>query len=178
MNSIDQNQPEQNRKNLSGKEAIEKLQKTVKSAPNCFFCTAVTEGVWAGARPMNVRKVDDAGHVWFLSASDSEKDQDLVSDPTVKLYFQESTHSGFLCLDGRATVSRDRAKIEEFWEPVMKTWFTEGIDDPRISVIKVVPISGYYWDTKHGETVAGIKMLIGSMIGQTLDDSIQGTLSF
>jgi general stress protein 26 len=59
---------------------------------------------------------------------------------------------------------------------VLKTWFTQGIDDPRITVIKVVPSEGYYWDTKHGNLVAGIKMMLGAMLGKTLDDSIEGTL--
>jgi hypothetical protein len=58
----------------------------------------------------------------------------------------------------------------------MKVWFTEGKDDPRISVIKVTPTSGYYWDTKHGSAVAFTKMLIGSIIGTTLDDSVEGIL--
>ncbi len=58
----------------------------------------------------------------------------------------------------------------------MKTWFTEGVDDPRITVIRVQPNEGYYWDTKHGSAVAGIKMLIGAAISKTLDDSIEGTL--
>jgi general stress protein 26 len=59
---------------------------------------------------------------------------------------------------------------------MLKTWFTEGKDDPRIAVIEVVPSEGYFWDTKHGGTVAGIKMLIGAALGVTLDDSIEGTL--
>jgi hypothetical protein len=41
---------------------------------------------------------------------------------------------------------------------------------------KVAPTDGYYWDTKHGTAVAGIKMLIGAALGKTLDDSIEGTL--
>jgi general stress protein 26 len=94
----------------------------------------------------------------------------------VRLYFQGSPHSDFLHLSGRATVSTDRAKIEELWEPLLKTWFTGGADDPRITVIKVTPTHGYYWDTKHGNTVAYVKMLIGAAVGTTLDDSIEGTL--
>lgn len=125
---------------------------------------------------MSVQKIDDAGTLWFLSANDSHKDQELLEDPTVRLYFQGSAHSDFLILNGRATVSADRQKIEELWEPLMKTWFTEGIDDPRISVIQVVPTDGYYWDTKHGNAVAGIKMMIGAALGKTMDDSIEGTL--
>ena len=60
----------------------------------------------------------------------------------------------------------------------LKTWFTEGIDDPRITVIRFAPEGGYYWDNKHGNAVAGIKMLIGAAIGKTLDDSIEGRLGF
>ena len=98
------------------------------------------------------------------------------SDPAVRLLMQGSKHSGFLALDGHATISRDRARIEALWNPIMKTWFTGGQDDPRITVIKVTPTSGYYWDNKHGDLVAATKMVVGAAIGKTLDDSIEGSL--
>ncbi len=81
-----------------------------------------------------------------------------------------------MTLYGKAAVNKDKAKIKELWQPIIKTWFTEGIDDPRISVIKVTPEDGYYWDTKHGTIVAFLKMAAGAITGQTLDDSIEGTL--
>ena len=130
-----------------------------------------------GIRPMNVRKVDDEGVLWFLSASDSHKNQELDRTSEVVLLFQGSTHSDFLQLSGIASVSRDPEKIKELWEAVLKTWFTEGVDDPRITVIKVVPDQGHYWDNKHGNMVAGIKMMIGAISGKTLDDSIQGEVA-
>lgn len=175
MDSINQNQEEQNRADLSGGGAIEKIRALVDKAGTCFFCTKVAMG-GSGARPMSVQKIDEEGTLWFLSANDSHKNHELVIAPEVTLYFQGSPHSDFLVLEGDATVSTSREKIEELWEPILKTWFTEGIDDPRISVIKVVPTEGYYWDTKHGNAVAGIKMLIGAALGKTMDDSIEGTL--
>ncbi len=59
----------------------------------------------------------------------------------------------------------------------IKTWFTEGMEDPRLTAIRVRPAEGYYWDTKHGGAVAGVKMLIGTAIGRTMDDSVEGRLS-
>lgn len=176
MDSINKNQPEDNREDLRGKAAIERIKEMIKSAPSCFFCTASSSGGSQGVRPMSVQEVDAEGSLWFLSAADSHKNRELALDPSVKLFFQGSAHSGFLALTGRGSVSTDRQKIKELWEPVLKTWFTEGIDDPRITVIKVVPSEGYYWDNKHGNAVAGIKMLIGAAIGKTLDDSIEGNL--
>jgi general stress protein 26 len=175
MDSINRNQPERNRENLSGRDAVKKIKDLVDEAKSCFFCTA-GEGLEVHARPMSVQEVDDEGNLWFLSATDSEKNEELQTDASVKLFFQGSAHSDFMELNGIANVTRDREKIEELWEPVVKTWFTEGKDDPRISVIKVTPTEGYYWDTKHGRAIAGIKMLIGATIGKTLDDSIEGKL--
>jgi len=176
MDSINRNQTEENRADLSGQDAIEQIKTLVKQAQTCFFCTAGSTSGASGARPMSVQQVDDGGNVWFLSADDSHKNAELALDPSVKLYFQGSAHSDFLQLNGHATISRDKAKIKELWEFIVKTWFTEGVDDPRITVIKVAPSEGYYWDTKHGNAVAGIKMLIGATIGKTMDNSIEGTL--
>lgn len=125
---------------------------------------------------MSVQQVDDSGNLWFLSADDSHKNQELANDSGVQLFFQGSAHSDFLTVSGEATITRDKEKIEELWEPIVKTWFTEGVDDPRITAIKFAPKSGFYWDTKHGTAVAGVKMLIGAAIGKTLDDSIEGEL--
>lgn len=174
MNSIDEQQRERNHEDLTGRRAVERIKATVDKAQTCFFCTGGAVVGADGIRPMNVRKVDDDGALWFLSASDSHKNQELDRTSEVVLLFQGSPHSDFLQLSGTASVSRDPQKIKELWEPVLKTWFTEGVDDPRITVIKVVPDQGYYWDNKHGNMVAGIKMVIGAMSGKTLDDSIQG----
>lgn len=176
MNSIDRNQPEDNHEDLRGTEAVARIRHIVEKAETCFFCSAVAFGDTGGSRPMAVQQVDDDGTIWFLSAIDSLKNQEVAEDPHVTLYFQASPHSGFLVLDGLATLSRDRAMIDKLWRPLARTWFTGGKDDPRISVIRFTPQSGYYWDVKHGNAVAGIKMLIGAALRTTLDDSIQGTV--
>jgi general stress protein 26 len=175
MSSINQNQPEENHQDLQGQEAVAKIKEIVDIAKACFFCTKAATGESIGARPMNVRKVDDKGNLWFLSADDSRINNEIALNPYVTLYFQGSPHSDFVQLNGRATISRDQEKIKELWEAI-KTWFTEGVNDSRITVVKVIPSVGYYWDNKHGNMVAGVKILIGAAIGKTLDDSIEGSL--
>lgn len=176
MNSINQQQPEDNMKDLGGPEAIAKIKEMVDSAKSCFFLTNIKTGLPVSIRPMSVQKVDDEGNLWFLSANDSHKDSEIIKDPLVHLLFQGSAHSDFLNIYGLAQVSEDKEKIKELWEPIMKVWFTEGEDDPRISVIKVEPTEGYYWDNKHGNAIAFVKMLAGAAIGKTYDDSIEGKL--
>jgi general stress protein 26 len=161
---------------LRGKEGIEKMQEIAKSAGSCFFCTADSGGMLE-ARPMNIRDVDDEGSFWFLSAKDSCKNLEIQEDPTVTLFMQGSAHSDFLQVKGQAEILSDRGKIEELWMPLIKTWFTEGKDDPRISVIRVVPVEARYWDTKHGEGVSFVKIVVGAMTGKHMDDSVEGRIT-
>jgi general stress protein 26 len=177
MDSINQQQPEKNFEPLSDKQAHEKIKELIeKSKKTGFFCTNIKTGEGFSTRPMSVQKIEDDGTLWFLSPIDSHKNEHLLYDPTVQLLFKGSDYSDFLSLFGTATVSRDEQKIEELWEPILKTWFTEGKDDPRITVIQFTPQSGYYWDTKHAQIVAFAKQMIGAAIGKTLDDSIEGDL--
>ncbi|UYQ91764.1 pyridoxamine 5'-phosphate oxidase family protein [Chitinophaga horti] len=177
MDSINKQQPEDNHEDLRGPEAIEKLKALSDKAKSCFFCTRIIGGEAFSTRPMAVQKIDDAGNLWFLSAIDSYKNKHLQADPYVQLLFQGSAHSDFMSIYGHATVNQDKAIIKELWNPILKTWFTEGENDPRITVIKVTPRKGYYWDTKHGQFVAFAKQIAGAITGQTLDDSIEGKLT-
>lgn len=176
MDSINKNQKEDNFKNLFGKEALDKIKDLAKSAGSCFFCTKITTGEAFATRPMAPEKIDDEGNFWFLSASDSHKNEQIQADPAVQMLFQGSSYSDFMMLYGKVTISRDKQKIEELWDATMKTWFTEGIDDPRITVLKFTPTDGYYWDTKNGMAVAMAKRLVGAIAGETYDDSIEGTM--
>jgi general stress protein 26 len=176
MDSINKQQPEKNKENLLGEEAIKKIKDLAKKAASCFFCTNINGGNFS-TRPMAPEQIDDDGNFWFLSASDSHKNKEISIDASVQLLFQGSTHSDFLSVNGRAEISRDKNKINELWDGIMRAWFTEGKEDPRITVIKVTPTDGYYWDTKHGEAVAFAKTIIGAIAGKTLDDSIEGKIS-
>ena len=177
MDSINAQQEENNFENLSGTAAVEKIKELTEKDSACFFCTNIKTGKAFSTRPMKVQQVDDEGNFWFLSANDSHKDEDIAEDAYVQLLFQGSEYSDFLNIYGTATITEDKGKIKELWNPMLKTWFTEGIEDPRISVIKVTPEEGYYWDTKHNMAIGLIKRAVGSIIGKTMDDSIEGNLS-
>ncbi len=176
MDSINANQEEDNFKSLTGAAALKKMKEIAEETKTCFFCTNIKTGLPMSVRPMSVQKVDDSGCLWFLSSNDSHKDAEIHHDDHVHLLFQESHYSGFLNIYGEAFISADKAKIKELWEPILKAWFTEGEDDPRISVIKVVPSEVYYWDNKHGNAIAFLKQAASAVVGKTFDDSVEGKL--
>jgi hypothetical protein len=44
MDSINRQQPEHNRADLQGDQAVAKVREIVKQSATCFFCTAVSTG--------------------------------------------------------------------------------------------------------------------------------------
>lgn len=165
-------------KTLAGAEAVKKLKDLATSAENCFFCTNIKTGLPLSVRPMSVLQVDNDGNLWFISHNDSVKNEEIAHDPFTHLFFQENKNSGFLNIYGISEIVDDQKKVEELWNPLLKVWFQEGKDDPKISLIKVVPTNVYYWDTKHGDAVAFIKMAASIITGKTMDDSVEGNLNF
>lgn len=163
-------------KDLHREEAIEKLKELIGHNPVCLFTSRLTQEPFQ-TRPMSTAQVDDEGNLWFLSASDSYKNEEIDYDPNVQLFYVNTSDSEYLTVFGKASISTDKNKIEEVWKPLAKAWFTEGKDDPRITLIKVIPEEAYYWDTQTNKMVAMLKILTAAVTGRTMDDGVEGKLA-
>lgn len=159
--------------NLRSTEAIKKIQELAEAANTCLFTTNLTK-IPLSARPMSTSKIDDDGSMWFFSRVDSDKNTDIKQDNRVQLFYANTGSSEFLSVYGTAEISSDPAKIEELWTPIAKAWFTEGKEDPTITLIKVTPEDGHYWDTKSGKIVSLLKIAVGAVIGKTMDNGLEG----
>ena len=162
--------------NLTQGEAIDKFKELADHQSVCLFTTQLTQ-VPLTTRPMSFQKVCDQGNFWFLSPSDSEKNEEIAKDPRVQLFLSNTSDYEFLSLYGKATITRDRQKIEELWSDIAKAWFNEGKKDPRITVIKFAPEEGFYWDTKNGKLVSLIKIVASAITGKTFQEGVEGKIS-
>lgn len=161
-------------KDLTDEFAVDKIKDLAEHIKTCMFCTYNDE-YRIQSRPMSVQKIDDLGQLWFLSDRNSGQNAEITQNPMVEIFFSEP-HDKFLTLHGTASISYDRKTIEELWNPAVKIWMPGGIDDPNLSVIKVVPEDGYYWNNKNGKMVAIAKMTAALITGKTMDDGIEGSL--
>lgn len=162
-------------KNLQSKDAIDKLQEIVNEINTCMFCTYSGKNELQ-SRPMASLKTDDQGNIWFMSDKTSKKNSEILGNGRVDLLYSHPSKDSFLSVRGAAEIVQDKKMIDELWTPIAKVWFTEGKDDPRISVIKVIPDEAYYWDTKHGRMVEMFKLLTALVTGKTMDDGVEGTI--
>jgi general stress protein 26 len=163
-------------KNLISRDAIEKIKKLAESADICHFVTALSR-VPLSTRPMSTQKVDDDGCIWFMSGKGSTKNREISADSQVQLFYSHQGGSEYMSIFGTAEIVFDREKVAEMWTPIARAWFTGGKDDPAISLIKVTPQEGYYWDTKNNKMVSLVKIAAAIVTGKTMDDGIEGRLS-
>lgn len=161
--------------NLNGATAIEKIKSIAETAGTCFFSTDVNGDTTS--RPMALQEVDESGNLWFLSDVNSLKNQQIQADSKVELYFMNNSKYEYVFIKGSATISQDRALIEKYWTNFANAWF-EGKDDPNVSVIKVAPNDGYYYETKENKLVAMSKMLFAAVTGSSIEDGgVEGQLN-
>ncbi len=167
----------QPRKDLSGLEAGKKVKEIAGDARTCMFSTDVTQFP-GDTRPMAIQEVDEDGTVWFISSSESEKNRDIGRDARVVLTFQNDDQMSYLSLSGQTSIHNDKATIDKYWTAFAKAWF-DGKDDPRVTIIRVRPERGHYWESKSGKMVAMAKMTLTAITGSKMDDGgVDGELTF
>ncbi len=121
------------------------------------------------SRPMAVQDepdfVSSGGTLWFLTRANSAKVEEIGDDRHVTLTFAQPSDSKYLALKGRASVSQDRSKIKELWNPMYKAWFPKGEDDPEIAVLRVDVAEGDYWEASGSKLVMLVKYAAASVTG-------------
>ena len=127
-------------------EKLAKLREIVKDVDICMLTTVDDLGELR-SRPMsNNREVEFDGDLWFFTYGSSHKVDEVGRVPKVNASFADVSKQQYASLTGRAEVVRDRAKIEELWQPHMRAWFPDGVETPDIALLKVAVERAEYWD--------------------------------
>lgn len=123
----------------------EKVFEMIKDIKMAMLVTQDAEGNLF-ARPMVAQERDENDQLWFFTAADSPKVQEIKVNSKVLLSYAKSDGSCFVSLSGEAGIVKDQDKIRELWEESLKAWFPKGVDDPNLCLIEVNPLSAEYWD--------------------------------
>lgn len=161
-------------KNLQQSEALAKLKKLVDEVNICMFITRPEDE--QSSRPMATIKAEEDGTLWFYTHRSSGKTAEINADQDVHLVYAHPGKDSYLDLWGTGSVVNDRQKIKEYWNPMIKAWFPNGVDDPDLCLLKVRPNAAYYWDSESGKMVEFIKILAAAVTGKRLAEGAEGNL--
>jgi general stress protein 26 len=139
-------------------KAIGKLKELISDIPVCMFATH-NEYNRITARPMTTIDVDDDGNLWFFTNMFGETILDESFDNTVYLIYAHPGLNKYVHITGYANVIMDRNKIEARWTPMLTAWYPDGINDPKLCLLKVITEEAQYWNSSANKMVVFFNML-------------------
>jgi general stress protein 26 len=163
-------------KNLQNEEALKKFRKLVSDINVCMFITNNQEH-HDHTRPMSTIETDEEGTLWFFTDLRSIKVEEVSKEKTVHLVYAHPGKESYLDVWGSATVNTDKNAIKDKGSPIVKAWFPDGVDDPNLALLRVVPREVYYWDAETGKMVQFLKIAAAVVTGKRLANGAEGKIS-
>lgn len=151
-------------KNLQNEEARKKLKELAEEVKICMFATTDSNDYTYG-RPMSTMQVDDEGALWFFTKEHKKITDEVAADNKVSLLYAHPGKNTYLTIQGTSAAVKDRKKMEELYTPALKGWFPEGLDEPGIVLLKVVPEQAHYWDATEAKLVILLSMVKAAITG-------------
>lgn len=125
---------------------LEKLRSLIKDINFCMLTTIEEDGTLR-SRPMATnRQVEANGDLWFFTYASSHKIDEVNQHQQVNVSFSDPHKQRYVSLSGTAEVVRDRNKMKELWQPELKAWFPQELNEPDIALLKVTASKAEYWD--------------------------------
>ncbi len=150
---------------MSKEDASKKIADLIKGVRIAMFTTADETGQ-LHARPMATQQVEFDGTAWFFTERSTEKIDEFQGNPNVNVAYSDPGDQVYVSLAGRASQVDDEAKKRELWNPTLKAWFPDGLDDPQLTLIRVDAESAEYWDSPSGKMVALFGMAKAALTGK------------
>lgn len=138
-------------------EETGKMWDIIEANHACMVIDRFTGGL--RARPMGYFPERANGVIWFVTAKDSGKVEEIERNPEICMAIQDG--SDYASVTGDAAILQDMTKLRELWNPQIDAWFPGGPEGGRAVLLRLTPRMGEYWDTPGG-IVAGVKMLVAS----------------
>lgn len=162
---------------MKNEKNIAILKDMAESVRTCMFTTfSVNDGF--GSRPMGTAKIEDDGSLWFYTNEYSLKSKEISKDDQVLLAYSDPGKNTYLTVKGKAELVDDQVRKEAYFSPFIKAWFPDGIEDPRLILIKVTPETAEYWDASASKIVVLFSVLKAVVTGDTPDLGKHDTMTF
>ncbi|MFD1256706.1 pyridoxamine 5'-phosphate oxidase family protein [Mucilaginibacter terrae] len=126
-------------------ENIEHLRGLIDKSKTAMLTTFTVDNGFH-SRPMATAQLDVEGSLWFFTNEFSSKVVEISHDNKVSVTYTNATASTYISINGTAAIVDDRAKMQELWDPFIEAFFKDGIDDPKLTLLRVDMTQAEYWD--------------------------------
>ena len=148
-------------------KSIEKLNELIKEID--FAMLTTIDGGVMRSRPMQTQDFEFDGNLWFFTSSETHKAEEIERDNRVNVSYASPSDNSYVSVSGRASIVKDREKIDEYWSDLYKAWFPEGKDTPDLVLLRVEAEQAEYWDAPSSTIAQTIGFLKALATGERVD---------
>jgi general stress protein 26 len=156
-------------------ESLKYLQDKINEVRTAMLTTYNPETGFH-SRPMGTADVDENGDIWFFTNEYSPKASEISVENTVSLTYSDTKNHTYLSIVAEASLVDDKAKMKELWNPFIKAFFPDGLEDPKLTLIKLTPTDAEYWDSSSSSMVVLFNMLKAAVTGKMYDEGKHGKI--
>ena len=149
-------------------ESVQKLRELIGDV-DIAMLTTMDQDQSLRSRPMGTQQTEFDGDIWFFTKAPSGKVKEIEHNSKVNVSYSKPSDQLYVSVSGNAEVSHDRAKMEELWNPLLKAWFPDGLEDPDIALLKIHVDKAEYWDSPSGTLVALAGFVKAIVTGEQAD---------
>ncbi|KAJ7925255.1 hypothetical protein B0H13DRAFT_1148759 [Mycena leptocephala] len=159
---------------LTPQEKIAGLHAILKSAKIGMLTTHGVDGLHSRAMIPSSPFSDTQLTLVFIANNATAKFDEIKNDSHVNVSFCDTNSTSWASYSGTAKISQDKELIHKHFSSSMSAYFgdlKDGVhkgtaDDPRVSVIEVVPDEIRYWVPTKGSIARVAEVAISSVTGK------------
>jgi len=156
-------------------ESIVKLNNLIKDVEIAMLTTM--DGSTLRSRPMQTQEAEFDGSLWFFTSTDTHKTDEIEKDNRVNVAYASPADNTYVSVSGTASLVKDKEKIEELWNPILKAWFPKGLEDPTLILLKVSVEQAEYWDSSSSTVVQVVGFVKALVTGERADGGDHGKVN-
>jgi len=158
-------------------QQLDKLHSLIKDIRTGILLTHNGSNKIQG-RPMATAGIDEDGTIWYFTNEFSGKAHDIENNSDVYITYSDASSNSYVTISGTASIENDKQKMEELYTPAVKVWFPQGLEDPKLALLKVQPIEAEYWDNSSSKIVILFHMLKSVITGDKYTEGEHAAVKF
>jgi general stress protein 26 len=157
--------------------AVAELQRLIEGIPVAMVTTIAPDDVLR-CRPMLLERLEPDATLVFLTHLSSQKVGDVRHDARVNVSFVSDKGDRYVSIGGTATVTHDRERMRQLWNPTYRAWFPGGPNDPDSAIFTVRIDRVDYWDVPTTRLVRLWGVVRALATGQVAEAGEHDTIEF
>lgn len=135
--------------------SIDNLREKIEHIRYCMMTTISKKpnGPNLISRPMIQQALDDDGTLWYFMSDDHQLADDIDNHPIINAVFTEPDNNVYVSVSGTAELVKDRKLFKKLWTPEAASWYSFGIKDPHLALLKMNIHHAEHWDAAQNQMV-------------------------